>query len=54
MGSTTVPLILPIGPQIVTRSELPATADRAAVAAGAVGVIVRAPTYGEVHEYHSP
>jgi len=36
-------LILPVGTQIVTRAELPATADRDAVPAGAVGVIVKAP-----------
>lgn len=43
-------LILPIGTQIVTRAELPATADRAAVAAGLVGVIVKAPT-DQTHAY---
>ena len=43
-------LILPPGTQIVTRIELPAAADRAAVPAGAVGVIVRAPA-DQTHGY---
>ncbi len=44
------PLILPLGTQIVTRVELSATADRDSVPAGAVGVIVKAPT-DQTHAY---
>lgn len=51
MQNTILPLILPLGTQIVTRVELPATADRDAVPAGAVGVIVKAPT-DQTHAYH--
>lgn len=45
-----VPLILPIGTQIVTRVELPAATERPAVPAGAVGVIVKAPV-DQTHAY---
>ncbi|MBI4581455.1 MAG: nucleotidyltransferase domain-containing protein [Planctomycetes bacterium] len=43
-------MILPVGTQVVTRVTLPATAERAAMAAGAVGVIVKAPT-DQTHAY---
>lgn len=36
-------LILPLGTQIVTRIEQPATTNRVAVPAGAVGVIIKSP-----------
>lgn len=44
------PPVLPIGTQIVTRADLPATPERPAVPAGTVGVIVRAPADG-THAY---
>ncbi len=44
------PPVLPIGTQIVTRADLPATPERPVVPAGTVGVIVRAPADG-THAY---
>jgi hypothetical protein len=37
------PRIPPLGTQLVTRVEQPATTDRVAVPAGAVGVIIKSP-----------
>jgi predicted nucleotidyltransferase len=44
------PPVLPIGTQVVTRSDLSATPERPAVPAGTVGVIVRSPIDG-THAY---